>query len=49
MDTPDPGKISIYIVESLLVSWISGIEVSARESSVSKLRDSSANKAVVIE
>jgi len=48
-DTPDPGKISIYIVESLLVSWINGIEGSVRESSVGKLGDSSAYKAVMIE
>ena len=48
-DEPMAVKISIYIVESLLVIWISGIEVSLRVNSVGKLRDSSAYKAVVIE
>jgi len=48
-DKPVPLKISICIVESLLVIWSSRIEMSARESSVGKLRDSSVYKAVMIE
>jgi hypothetical protein len=49
LDTRDPGKISICIMESLLVIRISGIEARLRESAVGKLRDSSVYKPVVIE
>ena len=46
---PDPVKTSKYIVDSLLVIWSSAIERSGAETSISKLRDSSAHKMVVIE
>ena len=48
-DTLFPAYISMCLVESSLVVQVSGIEVNVAETSVSKLGDSSAYKAVVIE
>jgi hypothetical protein len=48
-DTPDSGKISICIVEPLLVIRGSRIEDNRAEVSISELGDSSAYKVVMIE